>query len=175
MENQNMFILSALNCLLDSVQDFTDSMYVNKEQRERVLKQQSEVREQTLASLKPEETTIVPDTSENLTGQKPDQFKAAPILTSCEALKKLLHGSTMQLSNSLFRENEDATLLNLIKTYSASNHYDLLIETLDKFKEYSDHVLEVCFFNYFLCVPNSKSYSYFSLQAVQTIAPHKHN
>lgn len=50
----------------------------------------------------------------------------------------------MLLANNLFRENQDATLLNCIKTYSLSNHYDLLIETLDKFKEYSDHVLEIC-------------------------------
>lgn len=50
----------------------------------------------------------------------------------------------MQLTDQFFRENMDASILACIRNYSLSNHYDMLIETLDKFKEYSEHVLELC-------------------------------
>lgn len=48
------------------------------------------------------------------------------------------------MKDQLFRENVDATLLQCIRTYALGNHYDLLMETLDKFKSYADHVLELC-------------------------------
>lgn len=159
MENENIYILTALNALIDSSQDFNDSLYINNEQRERILRLQNEIREQTIISLKNDQQIkqdqSITDNNNNTKEKKTQstgvpspgsQFNAVPILSNCEVLKKLLQTLTMQLANALFRENQDATLLNLIKTYSSSNHYDLLIESLDKFKEYSDHVLEVCNF-----------------------------
>ncbi len=153
MENQNTLVQTALNRLFDSLQDYTFSMYINNEQRESIVKLQNEVRDQTLTRLRSEESvTSIKETdystienSNDPASQKSCSFKTASILASCAALKKLIYELTMELSNNLFKENEDATLLNLIKTYSASNHYDLLIEALDKFKEYSDHVLEVSY------------------------------
>ena len=159
MENGSLFVLNALNSLVDSTQDFTDSLYVNNEQRERIIRLQNEIREHTLVFMKDEiqtkqqqqqqhegEPTPADGEHQAEVSGKPNertQFKVAPILNDCDVLKKLLQAQTMQLANSLFRENQDATLLNCIKSHSMSNHYDLLIETLDKFKEYSDHVLEV--------------------------------
>jgi hypothetical protein len=49
----------------------------------------------------------------------------------------------MILANCIFSENKDATLLTYIKSYSNSGQYDLLLDTLDKFKEYAEQVLEV--------------------------------
>lgn len=163
--NGENLVLSALNILIDSTQDFTDSLYINNDQRERIIRLQNEISEKTIFFLK--DTTNQEQNSDqqdqydqnlgacssslntdpnnnNLTNKFNNKiFKCSPILNDCEVLKKLLQSQTMQLANCLFRENQDATLLNCIKTYSLSNHYDLLIETLEKFKEYSDHVLEV--------------------------------
>ena len=54
-----------------------------------------------------------------------------------------MQAQTIQIANNLFKENQDATLLNLIKSYSSSARYDLLLDALDKFKDYSEQVLEV--------------------------------
>ncbi len=155
----NMYVLNALNSLIDSTQDFTDSLFINNEQRERIIRLQNEIREKTLLYLKEEIQTkqnneknklesannAIDDEECNSESNKNMNrfFKATPILNDCEVLKKLLQTQTMQLTNCMFRENQDATLLNCIKSYAMSNHYDLLIDSLDKFKEYSDHVLEV--------------------------------
>ena len=153
MENGNMLILNALSCLIDSTQDFTDSLYINNDQRERIIRLQNEIREQTLLYLKEEhrlkqqqqQQIQEQQTSNSTNGTRFTRlFKTSPILNDCEVLKKLLQSQTMQLANCLFRENQDATLLNCIRNYSATNHYDLLIETLDKFRDYSEQVLELC-------------------------------
>lgn len=148
LEKENVFMVNTLNALIDSTQDFTDSLYINNDQREKILHLQNDIREQTLMALKLKECQKNLDLSDSSDDKKNDnssdnQFKSAPILSDCEVLKQLLQTQTMLLANNLFRANEDATLLSLIKTYSASNHYDLLIESLDKFKEYSDSILEV--------------------------------
>lgn len=148
LENGNLLILNALSTLIDSTQDFTDSLYINNDQRERILRLQNEIREQTLLYLKEEHK--LKEQEEDQTAQTSNNsrftrlFKTSPILNDCEVLKKLLQTQTMQLANCLFRENQDATLLNCIKSYASTNHYDLLIETLDKFREYSEQVLELC-------------------------------
>lgn len=157
-ENDNYYILNSLNAFIDTTQDFTDSLYISNDQREKILQFQSEIKNKTLSNLKSQSSlekdrkSEPTETSESDTNSKKPkttsnqsiQFKGAlTVLADCETLKKLLQAQTMLLANSLFRQNEDATLLNLVKTYSASNHYDLLIESLDKFKEYSDHVLEI--------------------------------
>jgi hypothetical protein len=160
--NENL-VLNALNNLLDSTQDFTDSMYITNDQREKILKLQTELKEKTLLFLKEEQDINLSEEQQQRQQQQPELnnnnnfhlnrinrfnrllVKSVPILNDCETLKKLLQTLAMQIANNLFRENQDATLLNCIKTYSLSNHYDLLIDTLDKFKEYSDHVLEVFF------------------------------
>ena len=132
-------VLNSLNDLIESTQDFTDSLYVSNDQRERITRLQNEIRDQTLSYLK-EETT-----HHDINNNSPDLNKSVTsrILNNCDVLKKLLQAQTMQIVNNLFKENQDAVLLNCLKKYSLLNHYDLLIDTLDKFKEYSDHVLEV--------------------------------
>jgi hypothetical protein len=147
-------VLCALNNLIDSTQDFTDSLYVKNDQRERIIGLQNEIREKTLNYLRVEEQ----DSNVNKLNNSGDDLASSsssknlfsnlcsPILNDCEILKKILLTQTMQLADQLFRDNQDATLLSCIKTYSLSNHYDLLIETLDKFKDYSEHVLEICKF-----------------------------
>ncbi len=54
-----------------------------------------------------------------------------------------LQAQALSTANLIFSENKDATLLNSIKAYSNSGQYDMLLESLDQFKEYSDQVLEV--------------------------------
>jgi hypothetical protein len=54
MDNGNLYILNALNSLLDSTQDFTDCLYISNEQRERIIRLQNDIREQTLIYLKEE-------------------------------------------------------------------------------------------------------------------------
>jgi hypothetical protein len=54
-----------------------------------------------------------------------------------------LQSQAVQIANNLFKENKDPTLLNIIKSYASSARYDLLLDALDKFKDYSEQVLEV--------------------------------
>lgn len=54
-----------------------------------------------------------------------------------------LQSQAIQIANNLFKENKDAGILNLIKNYSSTSCYDLLLGALEKFKDYSDQVLEV--------------------------------
>jgi len=163
-ESNGDLVFNALNDLIESTQDFTDSLYINNEQRDRIIRLQNEIREQTLNYLRDDQNRSNESNDLNATNaSNMDAFSAndtastttdnefkfnrffncSTILNNCDVLKKLLQAQTMQIANSLFRENRDATLLNCLKKYSLLNHYDLLIETLDKFKEYADHVLEV--------------------------------
>jgi hypothetical protein len=157
-ESSGDVVFSALNDLIESTQDFTDSLYINNDQRERIVRLQNEIREQTLGYLRDDQN--LSNESQDLNNNNIDNyctnastsdsdlkfnriFNSSTLLNNCDVLKKLLQAQTMQIANTLFKENQDATLLNCLKKYSLLNHYDLLVETLDKFKEYSDHVLEV--------------------------------
>jgi hypothetical protein len=171
-ETNNEAIANAANCMIDSTQDFTDSMYIGNEQRERVLNLSNEIKQHIDLLLNNDET---PNDSMN-NNNKPDfsrLFKLSPLLGSCETLKKtvssILYACTQLLcmvdwvlsishlklqtqalstANHIFSENKDASLLVLIKSASNSGQYDVLLETLDKFKDYSDQVQEVGFAKY---------------------------
>lgn len=138
---------SALKNLIESTLDFTDSAHVRNEHREQILGLQLEIREKTLAYLRATESRST-SSDDLISGGSParsiDNLLCTPILNACDQLKKLLQSVSMQLTDQLFRDNLDAHLLASIRTYSLSNHYDLLVDTLDKFKDYSSHVLELC-------------------------------
>lgn len=125
-------VLEYLNNLIESIQDFTDSININ--QKEKLFMKQNEIRQMTIQFSQLNQK----DSIESI------RPSSSIILKECESLKKILIIETLQLTNQLFRRNQDAILLNSIKTYSLANQYDLLVETLDTFKEYSDHVLEIC-------------------------------
>lgn len=130
-------VLAALNNLIDSTLDFINCSYIKNSQHKQIVNLQDEIREKTMTYVRAEE---MPAIARAMT----DIHLCTPILNTCDQLKKLLQSLAMQLTDQLFRENVDATLLSCIKTYSLSSHYDLLAETLDKFKEYADHILELC-------------------------------
>lgn len=156
-ESNGNLVLNTLNDLIESTQDFTDSLYINNDQRERIIRLQNEIREQTLFYLKEEsnqsESRDLNNNASNFHIKNNENvnsemrfnrvFNCSSILKNCDVLKKLLQSQAMQIANNLFRENQDAILLTCLKKYSLLNHYDLLVDSLDKFKEYSDHVLEV--------------------------------
>jgi len=159
-ESNDHALASTLTTLIDSTQDFTDSLYINNEQRERIMRLKNEITEKTQCFMRNNnvrcgligaECDANNNNNNNNTSKSPSNqpnqrtfISCKSILDDCEILKKILQTYAMQLANNLFRENQDATLLNCIRTYCASNHYDLLVETLDKFKDYADHVLEIC-------------------------------
>lgn len=124
-------LFESLNTLVESTQDFTDSLNITK--RDQILTQQNQIKQKTIQYSKLNQNDLVLDS-----------VRPNNILKECEILKKILIIETLQLTNELFKKNQDATLLNSIKSYSLTNQFDLLIETLDSFKEYSEHVLEIC-------------------------------
>lgn len=136
VSNENL-VPCALKNLIESTLDFTDSAHIRNDQREQIVGLQIEIREKTLSYLRTDEQI-----EDNRSFQH--QHLCTPILNACDQLKKLLQSLTMQLTDQLFRENLDATILTCIRNYSLSNHYELLIDTLDKFKEYAENVLELC-------------------------------
>jgi hypothetical protein len=179
LDFNNNLIVNTLNELMGSIEDFIDSLFISNHQRERIIHLKNEIRDDTLAYLKAKVAISISNSATtdededaslstsqqqhqskhktNSTKQKTSieqkrvQTKPNIIQSNCHTLHKLLNDETNKLTNSLFRDNLDVTLLNLIRSYSDNNnnddnnttHYDLFIETLDKFKEYSDHVLEV--------------------------------
>jgi hypothetical protein len=76
-------ILNALNYMIDSTQDFTDSLYIRNDQRERLLRLQNEIKEQTNSFVNSEEYS---DDMNKVTYSR--LFKLSPLMTSCETLKK---------------------------------------------------------------------------------------
>lgn len=141
-DSADTFLLNALNNLIDSTQEFTDSLYISNDQRERIVRLQSEIKEQVMNYLR--EGSHQSSQSQQSTSNGNRSYKLTPILNDCDVLKRLLQSQTMLLANNLFRENQDAILLSSIKDYALTNQYEQLVEQLDKFKEYSDHVLELC-------------------------------
>ena len=80
-------VLNAANSLIDSTQDFTDSLYINNEQRDRILKLQNDIRDQTNIFLtRTNDEKQLTDNQVHYTRL----FKATPILNSCEALKQIV-------------------------------------------------------------------------------------
>lgn len=80
-------LFNAANNVIESTQDFTDSLYVNNEQRDQILKLQNDIKEQTnLFINKTNDEKLLSDNQVHYTRL----FKAAPILSSCEMLKKIV-------------------------------------------------------------------------------------
>lgn len=131
-EKRDENVLEYLNMLSDSINDFSNS--IDTSQNEVIFTKQNEIRQMTVQYSQPGSNDLI----------ELARPTSSVILKECESLRKILIIETLQLTNQLFRRNQDSILLNNIKTYSLANQYDLLVETLDNFKEYSDHVLGIC-------------------------------
>lgn len=88
-------VINAMNELIESTQDFTDSLCIQNEQRERIIKFQNEIREQTNIFLKNENAMF--DDSDSHQEQPLNNrnsysrlFQTTIILNNCLTLKKLV-------------------------------------------------------------------------------------
>jgi hypothetical protein len=80
-------VLILSNNLIESTQDFTDSLYINNEERDKILKLQNAVRDQVnLFLTKTNDEKQLTDNQIQYTRL----FKATPILNSCEMLKQIV-------------------------------------------------------------------------------------
>ena len=84
-ENDNYYILNSLNAFIDTTQDFTDSLYISNDQREKILQFQSEIKNKTLSNLKRQSSlekdreSEPTETSESDTNsKKPKQHRINP-------------------------------------------------------------------------------------------------
>lgn len=80
-------LLNICNNLIDSTQDFTDSLYINNEERDKIIKLQNDIRDQiNLFITRTNEEKSLTDNQIQYTRL----FKATPILNSCDTLKLIV-------------------------------------------------------------------------------------
>ena len=104
MARNNMIKESNIDCLLhisnnliESTQDFTDSLYINNDERDKILKLQNDIRDQiNLFISKTNEEKLLTDNQIQFTRL----FKSTPILNSCETLKLIVSTKTIYPAHS---------------------------------------------------------------------------
>jgi hypothetical protein len=131
-------LIGALESLTEMTHDFTESHYTQHHQREQILDFLEECRFELNNLLHPE------DASSN------EQFRADNMEVSVERLTRRLKDLQKQLQvvamdqiASIFRTNEDFTLLGSMKTCSVSGDIDGVEKYLEAFREHSVHIQEV--------------------------------
>ncbi|CAD5206296.1 unnamed protein product [Bursaphelenchus okinawaensis] len=125
----------ALGTLCEMTQDFTDSAFTPHHQREQILDFLEECRFEM----------------GNLVSENQDQFSQENMEVTVERLNRRLKDLQKQLQVAamdqigvIFRTNEDHTILNSLKTCSVSGDIDGVEKYLEKFREHSVHIQEVC-------------------------------
>jgi len=122
-----------LNTTIDNTQDFTDSVYISIEQREKVLQYHKKLQEQLTEILK-------------LISEKQNDLLPTSIQTIQQILREFrqqLEQMTIYRASEFFRTHDEGALLNELKTYSLTSRMDLLQESIDRFREQAEIAIEL--------------------------------
>lgn len=144
---------------IDNSQDFTDSVYISIEQRDKVLEYHQKLQDQ-LAEI----TAITANSNELSSALTVNPLPAAiqSIQHTGHDFRKHVSGGDLfdmrskvlpcdlQLeqmaifrSSEFFRTHDESVLLNELKTYSLTSRFDLLQEAIDRFREQAEIAIEV--------------------------------
>ncbi|CAF3642728.1 unnamed protein product [Rotaria socialis] len=125
---------------IDNSQDFTDSIYISIEQREKLLEFHKNLQEQLGEIIKI--TTNTNDTGFSL---KNDVLPLSiqTIQQLARDFRKHLEQMTIYRASEFFRTHDENVLLNEIKTYLLTGRLDLLQEAIDNFREQADIAIEL--------------------------------
>ncbi|CAF1529371.1 unnamed protein product [Adineta steineri] len=128
------------NKTIDNSQDFTDSVYISIEQREKVLEYHSKLQEQL-----GEIITMI--TNDNEMGFS---LKSEVLPLSIQTIQQIGYDFRKQLeqmamfrASEFFRTHDESVLLNELKTYSLTSRFDLLQEAIDRFREQAEIAIEL--------------------------------
>ncbi|WKX91721.1 hypothetical protein Q1695_010056 [Nippostrongylus brasiliensis] len=131
-------LIGALDALCEMTQDFTDSAYTPHHHREQILDFLEECRFEMTNLIQPED-----DSS--------DQLRSDGIDVTVERLNRRLKDLSKQLQivamehiSEVLRANEDQVLLSSIKACAVAGDIDGVERYMEKFREHSEHMQEVC-------------------------------
>ncbi|CAF3144823.1 unnamed protein product [Rotaria socialis] len=121
------------NTTIDNSQDFTDSIYISIEQREKVLQCHKKLQEQ------------LADIIKLMFDDQNDVFTTAiqTIQETAREFRQQLEQMAIFRASEFFRTHDENILLNELKSYSLSNRTDLLQESIDRFHEQAEIAIEL--------------------------------
>lgn len=132
---------SALELIVETSQDFTDSAYTSHENRERILDLCDQLRAQ-LVNLINVGTNL--DQKENLSSNQELETAIIKTIEASKNLHKQLQDTTMDQASELFKINEDHDLLKGLKLHGLAGRPDKVDELSVKFREHAEQLEEVC-------------------------------
>ncbi|CAF1240152.1 unnamed protein product [Adineta ricciae] len=121
------------NTTIDNSQDFTDSVYISIEQREKVLDYHKKLQDQLV--------DIVKSISEKQNDTLPAAIQT--IQQVAREFRCQLEQMAMLRASEFFRTHDESILLNELKTYSLSGRIDLLQDSIEKFREQAEIAIEL--------------------------------
>ncbi|GFN89566.1 alpha-catulin [Plakobranchus ocellatus] len=134
-------LLSAFECVKETVEEFTDSYYTSHDAREKIVQLSDNLRDDLQAMLL---------LGQNLNCRDPNtptqDFETAIIKTleSSKILRKQLLGTAMSQASDLFRQNDDEGLLKSLRVSGISGELARVEELTVKFSEHQEQLEEVC-------------------------------
>uniref|UniRef100_A0A914L6N2 Alpha-catulin n=1 Tax=Meloidogyne incognita TaxID=6306 RepID=A0A914L6N2_MELIC len=134
-------LISALSALCEMSTDFTDSSWTPNQQREQILDLLEECRFEMGNLVNPPTSEIGND--ERLRNES-IQVTVERLNRRLKDLRKQLQLVALEQIASVFRQNEDQTLLSSLKTCSISGDIDGVERFLEQFRIHSEHLQEVC-------------------------------
>ncbi|VDP35537.1 unnamed protein product [Heligmosomoides polygyrus] len=141
-------LIGALDALCEMTQDFTDSAYTPHHHREQILDFLEECRFEMTNLIQPEVSAY---SDAFLLDDSSDQLRVDGIDVTVERLNRRLKDLGKQLQivamehiSEVLRANEDQVLLSSIKACAVSGDIDGVERYMEKFREHSEHMQEVC-------------------------------
>ncbi|CAE1327556.1 Alpha-catulin [Acanthosepion pharaonis] len=146
---------SALELIVETSQDFTDSAYTSHENRERILDLCDQLRAQ-LVNLINVGTNLSKnrhlvdgnschvDQKENLSSNQELETAIIKTIEASKNLHKQLQDTTMDQASELFKINEDHDLLKGLKLHGLAGCPEKVDELSVKFREHAEQLEEVC-------------------------------
>ncbi|TKR96652.1 hypothetical protein L596_010643 [Steinernema carpocapsae] len=131
-------LVSALDSLCEMTQDFTDSAYTPHHHREQILDFLEECRFEMSNLIQPEQDQCESLRSEGV------EVTVERLNRRLKDLRKQLQIVAMDQISDVFRSNDDQTILSSMKACSISGDIDGVEKYLEKFREHSEHIQEVC-------------------------------
>uniref|UniRef100_A0A914BVJ3 Alpha-catenin n=1 Tax=Acrobeloides nanus TaxID=290746 RepID=A0A914BVJ3_9BILA len=131
-------LVSALDSLCEMTQDFTDSAFTPHHQREQILDFLEECRFEMSNLIQPEQDFTEQIRNDSL------EVTVERLNRRLKDLRKQLQVVAMDQISTIFRGNEDQTILSSIKTCSVSGDIDGVEKLMEKFREHAEHTQEIC-------------------------------
>lgn len=115
--------------MIDNTQDFTDSIYVTNEEKEKIFDCQERIDKQ------------LEDLNQMISEKKIESLST--IQQTIRNFRQQLEQITVVHCSEFFRTHDENTLLNQLKTYSLTNRNDLLAQSIVRFRQQADLAIEL--------------------------------